>query len=102
VSVDARSVQAASGGAFVSDICGCHRRLRRIWLGASFAWVWFPNLGGILSVCGAVDGGGCGAVDAGLPPHVSSRLRHSRVEAHFLCGLVLLIGCLVLIGCILW
>jgi hypothetical protein len=73
----------------VSDICGSHWRLRHIWLGASFARVWFPDLGGILSVCGAVDGGGCGAVDARLPPQVSL-----AVEA-FSCG-----GALPLQSCI--
>jgi hypothetical protein len=64
--------QSGERWSFCGDFDGCHQRLRCIFLGASSARVWFPDIDDILDICGVVD--------AGLHPQASS-----AVEA-FLCG----------------
>jgi hypothetical protein len=91
----AGSIGAWSGGAFVAviDDCGAFG-FELLWLG-----FWFPDLGGILSICGTVDDGICGAVDGGLPPQASSAVEAFSAEARLLCSFIFLGGCLVFIGC---
>jgi hypothetical protein len=94
---------ATRGGVFAEDFGHCHRQLWHIWLGASSVRVLFPNLSGILSVCGAVDAGltpqasstveafSCGGV---LP--LRSRIPHQLLGARRLCPMVSDFGCSVI------